>query len=119
MVPTSTAAARRQRGIDVRRTILACCALVSLVSGFRAAAETLRRCLSPDLGGYIARYGGLQAPVLFIRGDQDGVVDEGSARRFCGVVPHGRFLRIPECGHVPQEEKLDIVAAALADFLSL
>ncbi len=40
-VHVSTAAARRRWGIDVRRTILACCALVSLASGLGAAAETL------------------------------------------------------------------------------
>ena len=40
-VHVSTVAARRRWGIDVRRTILACCALVSLASGLGAAAETL------------------------------------------------------------------------------
>ncbi|MDD5656279.1 MAG: alpha/beta hydrolase [Elusimicrobia bacterium] len=86
-------------------------------AGRRATAETLRRCLSPDLDGYIARYGTLQAPLLFIRGDHDGVVDDESARRFCGIVPNGRLLRIPRCGHVPQEEKPEAVRTALEAFL--
>ena len=86
--------------------------------GRHAVAETLRRCLSPELPDIIRRYGELKAPVLFIRGDHDNVVDDESAKRFCRTVPDGTLLRIPVCGHVPQEEKPDIVSAALAEFLA-
>lgn len=85
--------------------------------GRHAAAETLRRCLSPELPALISRYRELKPPVLFLRGDHDGVVDDASAERFCGSVPRGKFLRIPVCGHMPQEEKPDAVSAALAEFL--
>jgi len=86
--------------------------------GRRAVAETLRRCLTPDLPDFIARYRELAAPALFIRGDHDGVVDDASAERFCRTVPRGRLLRIPVCGHVPQEEKPEVVGPAIAGFLS-
>ena len=86
--------------------------------GRRAAAETLRRCLSPDLPGMIGRYPELKPPVLFIQGDHDGVVDDSSAERFCRAVPAGRLLRIPDCGRVPQEEKPEAVRSAVAEFLS-
>jgi pimeloyl-ACP methyl ester carboxylesterase len=86
--------------------------------GRHAAAENIRRCLSPELGDYIARYPQLEPPVLFIRGEHDHVVDDASAERFCGTVPRGRFLRIPDCGHVPQEERPAAVISAIRDFLA-
>jgi pimeloyl-ACP methyl ester carboxylesterase len=86
--------------------------------GRHAVSETLRRCLSPELAGCIARYPELKAPVLFIRGDHDGVVDDASAEKFCRTVPQGKLLRIPDCGHVPQEEKPEAVRSAIAEFLS-
>ena len=73
--------------------------------------------LSPDLPGVIRRYALLEPPVLFIRGDHDAVVGGDSADNFCRTVPHGRLLRLPDCGHLPQEEKPEAVAAALAEFL--
>jgi pimeloyl-ACP methyl ester carboxylesterase len=86
--------------------------------GRHAVAENIRRCLSPELAGYIARYPELEPPVLFIRGEHDHVVDDASAEEFCRTVPHGRFLRIPGCGHVPQEEKPQAVISAIAEFLA-
>ena len=86
--------------------------------GRRAAAETLRRCLSPRLPEMIRRYAQLRPPVLFIRGEHDGVVDEASAEKFCRAVPKGTLLRIPASGHVPQEETPEAVIPAMAEFLS-
>jgi pimeloyl-ACP methyl ester carboxylesterase len=87
-------------------------------AGRRAAAEILRRCLSPELPGMIRRYPRLRPPVLFIRGEHDGVVDAASAEGFCRAVPRGEFLRVPDCGHVPQEEKPEAVRSAIAGFLA-
>jgi pimeloyl-ACP methyl ester carboxylesterase len=86
--------------------------------GRHAVAENIRRCLSPELAGYIARYPELKPPVLFLRGEHDGVVDDASAERFCRTVPQGRFLRLPDCGHVPQEEKPGPVISAIAEFMA-
>ncbi len=86
-------------------------------AGRHAVAETMRRCISPDLPGVIRRYALLEPPVLFIRGDHDAVVGGDSADNFCRTVPHGRLLQLPDCGHLPQEEKPEAVAAALAEFL--
>jgi pimeloyl-ACP methyl ester carboxylesterase len=91
---------------------------LSTPEGRRAAAETLRRCLSPELPDMIRRYPELKPPVLFIRGDHDGVVDDVSAEMFCRAVADGRRLRIPRCGHVPQEEKPETVRSAIAEFLA-
>ena len=86
--------------------------------GRHAVAESIRRCLSPDVPGTIARYPELEPPVLFIRGEHDGVVDDASAEGFCRTVPHGKFLRLADCGHVPQEEKPKAVISAIAEFLA-
>ncbi|MBI5240428.1 MAG: alpha/beta hydrolase [Elusimicrobia bacterium] len=91
---------------------------LSTPEGRHAAAENIRRCLSPELADYIARYPKLEPPVLFIRGEHDRVVDDASAEWFCRTVPKGRFLRIPDCGHVPQEERPEAVAAAIREFLA-
>jgi len=69
--------------------------------------------IQPDGPVGLARYPQLRPPVLFIRGEHDRVVDDASAEWFCRTVPNGRFLRIPDCGHVPQEERPEAVIAAI------
>ena len=70
--------------------------------------------LRAGAGGYLLKD---QPALAALDENHDGVVDDASAEKFCRAVPQGRFLRVPDCGHVPQEEKPEAVRAAIAEFL--
>lgn len=85
--------------------------------GRRAAAETVRRVVPPDAELRTSRYPSLAHDVLMLRGVHDTVAGAASARKFCASAPKARLLELPDCNHVPQEERPDVVAAALEEFL--
>lgn len=58
----------------------------------------------------------LDVPVLCIAGDLDAPYTE-AARRMAAQLPRGTCATIPGCGHAPQLEDPDAVAAALGAFL--
>lgn len=86
--------------------------------GRRAAAETIRRAIPSDAAERVARYCELSTEFLVICGAQDTVALPVSARRFCGKAPNARLLELPDCAHLPQEEKPEIVARALLEFFA-
>jgi pimeloyl-ACP methyl ester carboxylesterase len=60
----------------------------------------------------------MKTPVLAIRGSHDAVVDKDSVDRFVTEWPGARALHIESCGHAPQEERPDIINAALLEFFN-
>jgi pimeloyl-ACP methyl ester carboxylesterase len=86
--------------------------------GRRAAARFLRNAVPPDAHARLARYCDIAHEILVICGDSDGVVGLSSARRFCAEAPRARLLELADCGHVAQEEKPQLVAQALLEFLA-
>ena len=57
-------------------------------------------------------------PTLLISGREDRIVDPAQAEEAAGLLPHGRFLPIPRCGHAPQVEKPRLVNRLVLDFLA-
>ncbi len=57
----------------------------------------------------------LQLPALVLHGDDDPIPEE-TARDLAGLL-RGRFVLLPECGHVPYVESPELFARALDDFL--
>lgn len=55
--------------------------------------------------------------VLVMTGDRDVIVPAWNARRVAASVPGSTFEMIPECGHVPQEEKVEEVLRRIMEFL--
>jgi pimeloyl-ACP methyl ester carboxylesterase len=69
----------------------------------------------PDLWRRLA---GITAPALVLAGDQDRVVHPRWARRAADLLPNSRFRLLEHTGHTPHEERPDLVAAAIRDFLA-
>jgi pimeloyl-ACP methyl ester carboxylesterase len=83
--------------------------------GARKAARALLA--SGETFGLPGLLKGVRAPTLVIWGADDVWVPPADADRFVRDIPGARKVLIPQCGHVPQEEKPQEVAALIADFL--
>jgi len=59
----------------------------------------------------------LDAPVLLIHGQQDGVVPATHSREAAEVLPRARVRWIDGCGHFPQIEHAEVVNGWLTEFL--
>lgn len=60
----------------------------------------------------------VQAPTLVLWGREDRWIPLVHAERFRSAVPGARLEVIDACGHVPQEEKPEVVVRLLRDFLA-
>jgi pimeloyl-ACP methyl ester carboxylesterase len=60
----------------------------------------------------------IDAPTLVVWGQQDRLISASYAEDFAARVPDCRSVIIPDCGHVPQVEKLTETTAAVDAFLS-
>jgi len=57
----------------------------------------------------------VEAPVLFITGDDDRIVPPEDTERAAGLLEEAEFVVIEECGHIPHEEKpMEFLSAILA-----
>jgi pimeloyl-ACP methyl ester carboxylesterase len=61
----------------------------------------------------------IQAPVLLMWGERDGMIPSANAQDYLRALPHARLAAFPALGHVPQEEdpapSLDVLRAFLAE----
>jgi pimeloyl-ACP methyl ester carboxylesterase len=64
------------------------------------------------------RLKGLDLPVLVITGDDDRIVPTTQSVRLTEEVPKARLVVVPECGHLPQEEKPREFLRAVDEFLA-
>lgn len=58
-----------------------------------------------------------QKPALFIWGMKDPVIKPHYLTRFESGFPNSKTVRLPTCGHFPQEEEPEMVAEAIRDFM--
>ncbi len=58
-----------------------------------------------------------QAPVLVIWGDSDRVLPQWIGKEMVNCLPNGRLEILPNCGHLPQEEKPAETAALIQRFM--
>lgn len=85
---------------------------------FLAHALTLPRIEAPP-----PRFPAITAETLVVWGDEDRILPPGGgaggpAARLVAALPNARLVRIPRCGHIPQEEKPLETNAAIAAFLA-
>jgi pimeloyl-ACP methyl ester carboxylesterase len=57
-------------------------------------------------------------PTLLVCGENDRIVDPQQAISAADLLPKGRLLVIPRCGHAPHMEQAALVNRAVIDFLS-
>ncbi|MBV8465658.1 MAG: alpha/beta hydrolase [Burkholderiales bacterium] len=67
----------------------------------------------PSLHG---RLSALRVPTLVLWGESDRIVDLAYGQRFAAAIPGASFVGVPEAGHFPQIEQLDIVLAAIREW---
>ena len=77
-------------------------------------AAQCRALVELDLAG---RLGEIEAPVLFIAGDRDGVSPPAVTEANAALVPHGHSVLVEDCGHILPWEKPDALARAAWPFL--
>lgn len=77
-------------------------------------------CRSVDLSAfekYEDRANELKVPILIIWGEEDKWVPLEIGHRYDKELPNSRLVVIPECGHIPQEEKPGVTADLIAGFI--
>jgi pimeloyl-ACP methyl ester carboxylesterase len=69
---------------------------------------------NPQLPRWLGR---INVPTLVVWGDSDGIVSPDYGRAFARLIPGARFETIANCGHHPEIERPDELAALIARFL--
>ncbi len=67
---------------------------------------------------HASRLGRIKAKTLIIWGENDTWISFEMAKKFRRDIPGSILAAIPECGHIPQEEKPKQTAKLIADFAS-
>src|SRR5262249_43746753 len=70
---------------------------------------------NPKLRHRLHRVG---CPVVFLRGESDGLISDAYLRRYAALLPDARCDSIAAAGHEPEVEQPDAFAARITAFLS-
>ncbi len=65
----------------------------------------------------LGRLTDIKMPALVVNGELDRLVPLADTKRVAGLLPNATLEIVPECGHVPQEECPDVVAAMIRGWL--
>lgn len=79
-----------------------------------ASARALRSLAAEEL---LTGLGDLSVPVLLLWGEGDRVVPPAMGERLRGMLPRATLAKLPQCGHMPQEECPEASLTLVADFL--
>jgi pimeloyl-ACP methyl ester carboxylesterase len=60
----------------------------------------------------------VKAPTLIVWGEDDALVSSVYAKEFASRIANARIEIIKDCGHVPQVERLEVLAPIVAKFLA-
>jgi pimeloyl-ACP methyl ester carboxylesterase len=77
----------------------------------RAIRGTMEHCVRDRLAD-------VPHPTLLVSGKQDRIVDPEQAAEAARLLPQGRFLAIPQCGHAPQMERPWLINRLVLHFLT-
>lgn len=70
-----------------------------------------------DIDEISKRYREIKTPTLLIWGEKDVVIGKSKGYRLKKDLPNSKLMVIKNCGHIPHEEKPEIVLKYLLDFL--
>ena len=77
--------------------------------------RTVRGTMGHRIGGRLAV---VRAPTLLVCGREDRIVNPQHAALAARLLPQGRFLAVPQCGHAPQIEKAWLINRLVVHFLT-
>ena len=91
---------------------------LSLPGARHALWQTGAQIIPPNFPELAARYKDIKVPTQIIWGENDKIIIPEAARRLKRDIPHSEpVVWVPQCGHVPQEERPEITIPAVATFL--
>jgi pimeloyl-ACP methyl ester carboxylesterase len=93
-------------------------AYLSLPGASQALIKTAKQIIPPNLEEISGRYKSINIPVLIIWGEKDKIVPLEVGRKLAENIPNSKFVVVPNCGHVPQEECPNQAIEAMESFLS-
>ncbi|MBI5117656.1 alpha/beta hydrolase [Candidatus Poribacteria bacterium] len=99
------------------RTVSAYYYSMKTEGAMRAVLARLRR-KGSDAAQWQGRIPEIKAPTLIIWGENDKWIEKENAIRFHKDIRGSMLVIIPECGHVPQEEKPAELVSAVLEFMS-
>jgi pimeloyl-ACP methyl ester carboxylesterase len=82
-----------------------------------ALIETAKALIPSDFNATQQHYATIDVPTLLIWGQQDRIVPPMVGVGLNAVLPRSDLFFIDRCGHMPQEERPDIVNKRVAEFL--
>lgn len=85
--------------------------------GRAAFFQTLRQLYGTDLAEMERSYRGIRCPTLVLHGERDPLIRLRFAERLAREIPRAELVRIPRCGHFPQEERPEETGRSLRRFL--
>jgi pimeloyl-ACP methyl ester carboxylesterase len=85
--------------------------------GRGAFFRALRQLYGPDLEEMARRYPEIRCPTLVLHGERDPLIRLRHAEQLSRMIPGAELIRLPGCGHFPQEECPEKVGAPLRRFL--
>lgn len=105
------ATTREARPAAVERT------LAWIRSASAASAAWAMRAMA-DRPDSLPTLSGFQRPAVVIAGAEDALSPRAEQDLMVRALPHGRFIEIPQCGHLSAVERPDELSAALLAFLA-
>jgi pimeloyl-ACP methyl ester carboxylesterase len=85
--------------------------------GRYALSRSAAQLMSLELASITARYREIAVPCLLLWGRNDPVVPVWVGERLAEALPRSRLEVLPQCGHMPQEEKAAAALARVTAFL--
>ena len=85
--------------------------------GAVAALRALLNAPAPSAAAFEAMLRELRVPTLVMWGAEDRWIPVADADRFTAAIPGARKVVLPDCGHMPQEERPAKVLVLLREFL--
>ncbi|MBI4529143.1 MAG: alpha/beta hydrolase [Deltaproteobacteria bacterium] len=82
-----------------------------------AMLETAKQFVPPNLSQLKAELKKLEIPILHVYGDRDIVILRKPAEEVCGLLSRCSFVTLKDVGHVPQEERPELVIPLLRERL--
>jgi pimeloyl-ACP methyl ester carboxylesterase len=84
-----------------------------------ALIKTAEQLTLPHLDEITEKYKEIKAPVLIIWGREDEITPLSIGQRLEKDIPNSKLVIIPQCGHIPQEEKPSEKIQISSDFLKM
>jgi len=89
--------------------------LTAIEGWSRGLWEVMTAEAPPDLRGVLRS---IRVPTLVVTGERDRTIAPRWGRWVAATIPGGRFELLPDCGHVPHQERPDVLAGIVRPFLA-